>query len=135
MAIRRKNPFFPIVFWLLIEWFESLAITKLDIFDELKQIKVAVSYSLDGKEYTDTPPGSTTVFSLIILFNLCLLTANASDLARVTVKYITFEGWQSSIANIRKFGELPTNAQNYIKTIEKLVEVPGIALFHYVFIE
>ena len=64
------------------------------------------------------------IFSLLLIFDF--FPANSSDLARVKVNYISFEGWQSSISNVRKFGDLPKNAQNYIKAIEKLVEVPGI---------
>jgi len=58
-----------------------------------------------------------------------MFTANTSDMARVQVKYITLEGWQTSIANARKFSDLPKNAQEYVRTIEKLVEVPGTQSF------
>ncbi len=45
-------------------------------------------------------------------------------MGRVEVKYITLDGWQSSVANVRQFSELPKNAQKYVQTIEQLVEVP-----------
>lgn len=47
-------------------------------------------------------------------------------MARVEVKYVTLKGWQTSITKVRKFSDLPKNAQDYVRTIEKLVEVPGI---------
>ncbi|XP_054154079.1 adenylosuccinate synthetase-like [Oppia nitens] len=90
----------------MINGYSALAITKLDILDEFKEIKIAVSYSLNGKEYTHSPP------------------SNSTDLAKVDVKYITLEGWQTSISKVRKFGDLPNNAQQYVRTVEKLVEVP-----------
>lgn len=37
--------------------------TKLDVLDELKEIKVAISYKLDGKEFTDAPPGQSSLAS------------------------------------------------------------------------
>ncbi|CAG2164582.1 unnamed protein product [Oppiella nova] len=83
-----------------------LAITKLDILDEFEEIKVAVSYELDGKTYTEAPP------------------ANAADMARVKVNYETFKGWQTCIAKVRKFGDLPKNAQDYVRAVERLVNVP-----------
>ncbi len=52
------------------------------------------------------------------------ISANLLDMGRVEVKYITLDGWQSSVTNVRQFSELPKNAQKYIQTIEHLVEVP-----------
>jgi len=44
----------------MINGYTALAVTKLDILDELKEIKIAVSYSLDGKEL-DHPPGRSSI--------------------------------------------------------------------------
>lgn len=84
----------------------SLALTKLDILDELDEIKIGASYMLDGKELV-TPPANTT------------------DLGRVKVNYITMPGWKQSISKCRKFAELPQEAKDYVSTIERLAEVPG----------
>ena len=42
----------------------------------------------------------------------------------VSVEYITMPGWKTSISNIRKFEDLPANAQNYITKVEELLGVP-----------
>lgn len=47
-----------------------------------------------------------------------------SDLARVEVEYVTLPGWQQCTENIRNFTDLPENAQNYVRFIEKNLEVP-----------
>lgn len=46
--------------------FFRLAVTKLDILDELDEIKVAISYELDGKTLL-TPPGMGVVIQLRIM--------------------------------------------------------------------
>jgi adenylosuccinate synthase len=56
---------------------------------------------------------------------VCELAANAADMARVKVNYETFKGWQTCIAKVRKFGDLPKNAQDYVRAVERLVNVPG----------
>jgi adenylosuccinate synthase len=63
---------------------------------------------------------------VLYIFVLVCISANLSDFGRIKVKYITLDGWQSSITNARQFSELPKNAQKYVQTIEQLVEVPGI---------
>ncbi|CAG2172221.1 unnamed protein product [Oppiella nova] len=45
-------------------------------------------------------------------------------MARVKVNYETFKGWQTCIAKVRKFGDLPKNAQDYVRAVERLVNVP-----------
>jgi adenylosuccinate synthase len=44
----------------MINGYTALAVTKLDILDELKEIKIAVSYSLDGEELSH-PPGKSSI--------------------------------------------------------------------------
>ncbi|XP_069132159.1 adenylosuccinate synthetase isozyme 2-like [Argopecten irradians] len=46
------------------------------------------------------------------------------DLKRVEVVYETLPGWEEDTSSARKFSELPKNAQNYIRRVEKLMEVP-----------
>jgi len=41
------------------------------------------------------------------------------------VEYLTMPGWQTSIEGVREFEKLPENAQNYIRKVEELVEVPS----------
>lgn len=81
--------------------------TKLDILDQFDEIKIGYAYIINGKEQFSPP-------------------ANSSDLEedRLVVKYITMPGWNQSIAKARKFSELPAAAQNYVRKIEELIEVP-----------
>ncbi len=51
--------------------------------------------------------------------------ANMDDLSEVEVEYITLPGWQASIKDFRKFDELPTNAQLYVKKIQEILNIPS----------
>lgn len=79
--------------------------TKLDVLDHLDEIKIGAKYILNGQEVV-TPPGNT------------------SDLNRMQVEYVTMPGWKESIAKCRSFDELPQAAQNYVRKVEELCEVP-----------
>jgi len=46
-------------------------------------------------------------------------------LEKITVKYEKLPGWETDISKCRQFTDLPTNAQEYIKFIEKYLKVPG----------
>jgi len=85
--------------------YTCIALTKLDILDELKEIKIAVSYSYNGKVLESFP-------------------ANMDVLEKVEVEYKTLDGWQTSIEKCRTFAELPENARKYIKFIEDFLNVP-----------
>ena len=78
--------------------YHSWNLTKLDILDTFKEIKVAVAYKLDGKEL-DSIPGSL------------------DDLAKVEVVYETLKGWEKDITKITKAEDLPKEAIDYIKFI------------------
>ena len=81
----------------------GIALTKLDVLDEFEEIKICIGYDLDGKKIDYLP---------------------ASSEQQLIVKpiYKTFEGWNSSTCGIKKFSDLPKNAQNYINFIEEFVE-------------
>lgn len=85
--------------------YSALALTKLDVLSTLDEIKVGTKYTLDGK-LLDSPP------------------TNANKLSRVEVIYESLKGWKQDITNVRRFEDLPTEAQEYVKFIEKHVEVP-----------
>lgn len=85
--------------------YTALALTKLDVLSTLAEIKVGIKYTLDGQEL-DCPP------------------TNANKLSRVEVVYDTLKGWQKDISDVRKFNDLPVEAQDYVRYIEKFVEVP-----------
>lgn len=89
----------------MINGYAGLAMTKLDVLDGLDEIKIGAKYLLDGREVV-TPPGNT------------------NDLNRMQVEYVTMPGWKQSIAGCRRFEELPQAAQNYVRKVEELCEVP-----------
>lgn len=41
------------------------------------------------------------------------------------VEYMTMPGWQTTTENVREFRDLPENAKNYVRQIEKILDVPG----------
>ncbi|KAM6434771.1 adenylosuccinate synthetase isozyme 2-like [Liasis olivaceus] len=89
----------------MINGFSALAVTKLDILDTFEEIKVGVEYHLDGKQIPYFP-------------------ANQELLNKVTVKYKDLPGWRCSTEGARSFGDLPAEAQAYIRFIEDYLGVP-----------
>ena len=89
----------------MINGFSSWNLTKLDILDTFKEIKVAVAYKLNGKEL-DSLPGSL------------------DDLAKVEVVYETMKGWEKDITQVTKAEDLPKQAIDYIRFIEQQTGVP-----------
>lgn len=45
-------------------------------------------------------------------------------MAQVEVEYVMLPGWEESTVNVRDFRDLPINAQNYVKFIQKDLDVP-----------
>jgi len=88
-----------------INGFTRIALTKLDVLDSLKEIKIAVAYRT-AKGRQESFPHSMTV----------------QRTARPV--YRVYPGWQTSTSHIRKFKDLPVNAKRYIKAIETLIDVP-----------
>ncbi len=85
--------------------FTALNLTKLDVLDELDEIKVATSYTLDGKVLESIP-------------------ASLEDLARVEVQYETLPGWETSLKDVTSWEALPENAKNYVLRLETLLDCP-----------
>ncbi|TFK23454.1 adenylosuccinate synthase [Coprinopsis marcescibilis] len=88
-----------------INGYDSYNLTKLDVLDDLDEIKVGVSYYIDGKEIVGFP-------------------ADLELVGRVEVKYVTLPGWKSSISDIRVYDDLPENCKKYIAFIEEQMNVP-----------
>jgi len=83
----------------------GICLTKLDVLDGLDSIKICVAYEING-ERTSTPPFS----------------AEGYELAKPV--YIEMPGWNCSTIGTRTFEELPIEAQNYIRKIEELSQLP-----------
>ena len=83
----------------------GLCITKLDVLDELKEIKLCVAYRLDGKEL-QVPP------------------ADSDALARCEPVYEQMPGWMSSTVGIESAEALPRAARLYLDRLQELVGAP-----------
>jgi adenylosuccinate synthase len=84
---------------------DGIALTKLDVLDGFREIKVCTGYRLDGEHINRLPAG-----------------ANAQ--ARVEPIWETFEGWSQSTRGARKWADLPAQAVKYVRHIEELIECP-----------
>lgn len=83
----------------------GLAITKLDVLNDLDEINVCCSYRVGDTLVPELPPFQT-------------------DFLRAEPVYETLPGWKSDISNARSFHELPREAQAYLTFISSFVEVP-----------
>ncbi len=81
---------------------DEIALTKLDILSYLKEIPVCTKYELNGKETKDFPYASVL------------------DQAKPVIEYV--KGWNCDISGCRKKEELPKEALDYIRFIEKETE-------------
>ena len=88
-----------------INGLDCLAITKLDVLDELDEINVCVAYELDGERCVDFP-------------------SSARRFARCRPIYKTLPGWQQSTADCRSLEDLPSQALDYLKFLAELMDVP-----------
>lgn len=82
----------------------DITITLLDVLSNIKILKIATHYIVDGKEIFTIPAGENKFNNSIPV-------------------YIELPGWTDDITNIKTFNELPINAKNYLKAIEKYTGV------------
>ncbi len=83
----------------------GLVITKIDVLDGLESLKICTGYECNGETLDDFP-------------------ANLKILEACKPVFETFPGWSENISGIRKIGDLPKNARNYLDRIEELLETP-----------
>ena len=81
------------------------ALTRLDVLDNFPAIEVCTAYELDGNQIDFFPPTMT-------------------QLSRVTPVFEEHKGWQAETADVRKFNDLPKQAQLYVERIEELLGCP-----------
>jgi len=94
---------FAVKFSKMVNDLDGVIVTKLDVLDAFDEIKVCVGYELDG-EVLDYFPST------------------AKELSRVKPIYETLPGWKTKTTHIKRFEELPKEAQNFIKFIEDYLE-------------
>jgi len=94
----------------MINGFDTLLITKLDVMDQLSEIPVCTGYRLKGQDLTGMP-------------------ATYRALEALEPVYQNLPGWQTVTRGITRYEELPKNAQAYLKFLEDRtgVEVGGVS--------
>ena len=80
----------------------GIALTKLDVLDELEEIKMCVEYELNGKKIDYLP-------------------ASVEDQLNIKPIFKSFKGWKKSTNGIKNIDELPQEAKDYIYAIEDFV--------------
>jgi adenylosuccinate synthase len=85
-----------------ISGINAIALTKLDVLDELDEIKICVAYEINGKKIDYLP-------------------AAVDEQLKVKPIYKIFKGWKSSTKGIKEFEKLPENAKYYIKQLEGFI--------------
>ncbi|HEY9801933.1 MAG TPA: adenylosuccinate synthase [Leptolyngbyaceae cyanobacterium] len=88
-----------------INGMDCMAITKLDVLDELEEIQVCVAYEIDGDRCDHFP-------------------TSARQFARCRPIYKTLPGWRVPTSHCRTLEDLPPQALDYLKFLAELMEVP-----------
>ena len=91
----------------LVGGLTSIALTKIDVFDQFEEIKVCTAYkdTRNGKIYSSYP---TDVYIHKFLEPV----------------YETHKGWNTDISEIKKYEDLPLNARKYLERLEEILETP-----------
>jgi adenylosuccinate synthase len=82
----------------MINGIDELAVTNLDGLDTVETLRICVAYDLNGKRI-DVPP------------------SDASSLAQCKPIYEEVPGWNTPVGEIRRFGDLPAKARQYLERI------------------
>ena len=80
----------------------GIALTKLDVLDELDEIKMCIAYELNGKKIDYLPAG-------------------LDNQLKVKPIYETFPGWKKTTKGIRNAENLPDKAKKYIYALEDFI--------------
>jgi adenylosuccinate synthase len=84
-------------------------LTKLDVLTGWEKIPVCVAYEIDGKRVEELP-------------------ASQSDFHHAKPIYEYLPGWKENISKARSVADLPKNAQEYVKFLEKISGAPMSAI-------
>lgn len=83
----------------------GIALTKLDVLDGFKKIKICIGYTHNGKLYDYLP-------------------ASSKIQAEIQPVYEEMDGWSESTHGKQSWADLPAQAIKYIRRIEELIECP-----------
>jgi adenylosuccinate synthase len=88
----------------LLNRFDEVAVTKLDVLDGMTTVKLCTSYLVDGQVWDTVPPTPL--------------------LERAQPQYEEMPGWTESTSNARAWEDLPSAARAYLARIEDVVGAP-----------
>ncbi len=83
----------------------GLCVTKLDVLDQLAEVKICTGYSMDGQPIEGYP-------------------SDRDKWSDIQPRYETLPGWQQDTRGIKSREELPDNAQVYLARMEELIGAP-----------
>lgn len=89
----------------MVNGVDEWAVTKLDVLDDVDEIKVCVAYECDGRRYETLP-------------------ARVRVLEQCRPVYESFPGWKSSTKEARTVGELPAACRAYLGHLARLTGTP-----------
>ena len=84
----------------MVNGFDSLIVTKLDMLDEIAEIPVCVGYEANGRRVEEMP-------------------ATNRQMELIRPVFETLPGWQTSTRGVSSFNELPARAKDYIAFLAK----------------
>ena len=84
-------------------------LTKLDVLSGLEQVPVCVAYDVDGIRHPEMPMTQTEFHHAVPVYEF-------------------FDGWWEDLSEAREFGELPRNAQAYVRALEEMIGAPVAAV-------
>ena len=88
----------------IVNGLSEIAVTKLDVLDEMEEIKICTGYKYKGKTYRDFP-------------------ADIDMLSNCELVYEEFQGWMQDTTGVTRFKDLPKNARVYLERLSKLLDV------------
>lgn len=87
-----------------INGIDRITVTKLDVLDAFDEIKVCVGYKVGNRVLERFP-------------------SDVKTLEQVQPVYRSFPGWNEPTSDIRRFSDLPSKAQSYLRNVERLLKV------------
>ncbi len=89
----------------MVNGIQEIAVTKLDVLDDLETIKICTGYRMDGKITKNFPACTRALFTAKPI-------------------YEEHSGWKSDTTQVKRYQDLPVNARKYLKRLSQLLSVP-----------
>jgi adenylosuccinate synthase len=86
----------------MVNGIDEIVVTKLDVLDDLDRLKICIAYKYNGRIYKDFP-------------------SDIEVLSNCEPLYEELPGWKRDTTRITSYSRLPTNAKNYLKRMQKLL--------------